>query len=428
MARHLALLFHRYAGLYIGCYLSVIGFAGSLVVYFDEIDRVLTPELHRVRGSGEPLDPSALISRAEKIEPKARVTDISLKRSVEDATLIRMEPSVDPKTDRPYRIDFTELYLDPVTGEERGRRSFGDLSQGLKGIMPLIYKFHYSLALGDFGVKLLGITALIWVFDCFVGFYLTLPPIRSGSQGRARRGWISRWGLAWSIKFGSLIRGLFDIHRATGLWIWILLLMFAVSSVSFNLRDEVYEPVMRSFAPVESDGHADAAIDIRTTEAPSLDWSSAIRRGRELMLSISKKHAFAIGSEAWIFLDRSRGVYLYTVHSNLDISRSEARTSATFSANDGSLLAVDLPTSHHAGNTITNWLAALHKGKAFGEAYRALLCVGGLLISTLSLTGIYIWQKKRMARILHAQRNSSRRAQYVETGGSLSIEEITNGR
>jgi uncharacterized iron-regulated membrane protein len=408
MARHLAVLLHRYAGLYIACYLSVIGLAGSLIAYFDEIDHALTPELHRVSSSGKPLDPTTLISQAEHLASKARVTDIVLKERLNDTTLVRMEPRIDPETNRPFKLDFTEIYLDPFSGEERGRRNFGDLSQGLKGLMPFIYRFHYSLALGETGTKLLGATALIWAFDCFVGFYLTLPPMRGDGQGRARRSWLSRWGLAWSIKFGGLVRTFFDIHRAAGLWVWLLLLIFAWSSVSFNLREEVYLPVMRSLLSFDS-GHEFEAPNLdETMAAPFLDWAPALDRGRELMISLSAQHSFAIDAETWISLDRARNVYLYSVHSSLDISSSEGQTSVTFSAIDGSLLAFEPPTSFHSGNTFTNWLAALHKGKAFGQTYKAFICVVGLLITTLSLTGIFIWWKKRMARMAQIRRSSGR--------------------
>jgi len=38
----------------------------------------------------------------------------------------------------------------------------------------------------------------------------------------------------------------FDLHRAFGLWVWPLLLVFALSSVSLNLKNEVYEPFMKT--------------------------------------------------------------------------------------------------------------------------------------------------------------------------------------
>jgi len=123
MTRRSWVLVHRYAGLYMACFLIVAGLTGSLIAFY-------------------------------------------------------VEPRRNPATGEPYVLDFTELYLDPYSGEELGRRRFGEISQGVVNLMPFIYRFHYSLALGEIGTWLLGIAALIWTLDSFVGFYLTLPPWR----------------------------------------------------------------------------------------------------------------------------------------------------------------------------------------------------------------------------------------------------------
>lgn len=37
----------------------------------------------------------------------------------------------------------------------------------------------------------------------------------------------------------------FDLHRASGLWTWVMLFILAWSSVVFNLSNEVYTPVTK---------------------------------------------------------------------------------------------------------------------------------------------------------------------------------------
>ena len=57
-------------------------------------------------------------------------------------------------------------------------------------------------------MRLLGIIAIIWTLDCFVGFYLTLPrPAKRANAARAAsvtrqldRGFWARWKPAWAIK------------------------------------------------------------------------------------------------------------------------------------------------------------------------------------------------------------------------------------
>jgi uncharacterized iron-regulated membrane protein len=47
-----------------------------------------------------------------------------------------------------------------------------------------------------------------------------------------------------------------------------------------------------------------------------------------------------------------------------------------------------LPTGQYAGNTVTSWLFALHEANVFGLPYRIIVCLLGLAIVMLSVTGI----------------------------------------
>jgi hypothetical protein len=41
----------------------------------------------------------------------------------------------------------------------------------------------------------------------------------------------------------------FDLHRAVGLWTWVMLLVLAVSSVQYNLYDEIFRPTLTALLP-----------------------------------------------------------------------------------------------------------------------------------------------------------------------------------
>jgi uncharacterized iron-regulated membrane protein len=59
-----------------------------------------------------------------------------------------------------------------------------------------------------------------------------------------------------------------------------------------------------------------------------------------------------------------------------------------------------------AGNTVTNWLRALHMitDPMDHLVYRIFVVVVGLVIAMLSATGVYLWWKKRRARLFHRRR------------------------
>lgn len=134
------------------------------------------------------------------------------------------------------------------------------------------------------GRWLLASIAIIWLFDCFVGFYLTLP---KHAKFKNFFHYIKRGSPAWKIKRGSqAVRINYDIHRASGLWLWPLLFVIAFSSIYLNLNKEVFKPVLSmitSFAP-----HPTDALPKVKPKIPPLNLDGALRRGLELRPSTAK--------------------------------------------------------------------------------------------------------------------------------------------
>lgn len=122
--------------------------------------------------------------------------------------------------------------------------------------MPFIYSIHESLALGDTGVLILGLAALLRLIQCFIGGYLTLPYSRVSPPRRLssnlQRPWLERWTTAWKIRIQrNFAKVAFDLDRADGLWLWALLFVFSASAISFNLP-AVYKPIVSHLLGFES--------------------------------------------------------------------------------------------------------------------------------------------------------------------------------
>jgi hypothetical protein len=85
------------------------------------------------------------------------------------------------------------------------------------------------------------VAALIWTLDCFIGFFLAFPPGRRDNPASVPqnvRRWWWRWKPSWLVRWNSSQHKVtFDLHRAGGLWLWPLLLVFAWSaSPSISLK------------------------------------------------------------------------------------------------------------------------------------------------------------------------------------------------
>lgn len=379
---------HRWAGLTIAGFLIVVGLTGGLLAFFTELNHLLTPRLFPAPRPGAQLDLAALASRAEALVPNARVNSASL--GFEGTTMISMEPRPGAAS-----LDFNQLFLDPHTGEELGRRMAGEFPPHLDTIIPFVFRLHFALALGETGAWVLGIVALIWTVDCFVAFYLTLPlPYRG-----VARSYFAKWKLSWLVKTnGSFYRLNFDLHRAGGLWLWAMLLIFAWSSVHFNMN-EFYRRATNLLFDYRTPGWT---VEPPQTEAEApMGWEAALGVATRIMDERAQADTFTIDRPVSISLLREQGLYLYTVHSSRDIGDRFGSTTIAFDASTGAFESASLPTGERLGNTFTTWLVELHMANVFGPAYRIFVSALGLAIVMLSATGVYIWWRKRVARLHH---------------------------
>jgi uncharacterized iron-regulated membrane protein len=131
---------------------------------------------------------------------------------------------------------------------------------------------------------------------------------------------------------------------------------------------------------------------------PQLTMREAHAVGQRLMAEQAQQHGFEIQGEAWLVYAAHHGLFSYTVHSSLDLSSEHAGTEIYFDRNDGRLVAFDAPSGVNAGNTLTNWLYALHFGQVWGLPYRLFLTLMGPIVCLLSITGVWIWWRKRAKR------------------------------
>lgn len=399
--RGLLVLLHRYVGLVLALFLLIAGVSGTLLAWNDELEVLAAPELMLAPApaGAQPLDPLLLrqqvLDRFPGLELPYAALHIEPGRSLMYS--IKRRP---PAPDGAVRDD--QAFINPYTGELLGTRKWGDLSQGRKNWMPFIYRLHTSLLLGAVGTYTFGVIALLWTLDCFVGAWLTLPP---RAQRRPAKSWAARWWPAWKLRPVAGYKLVFDLHRAGGLWPWAALLVIAWSSVAFNLK-EVYEPVMRTvFAHQPGEEHYPVLAQPRLR--PALDWHAARTTGRRLMADQAAQLGINIHSEDSLAYVPALGLYVYDVQSTLDVMRSHGVTRLAFDGDTGEFRGRWLPTGGAAGDTIRSWITLLHRaaigGALGGWPIKLLVSAAGVMVSVLSVTGVWIWVRKRRGRLAQAR-------------------------
>lgn len=406
---HIA-LFHRWAGLALAGFLLLAALTGTLLVWYEELDAWASPHLLRVvppTPQSPLLDPLELRQKVQLQYPGAYAAMAPLQQTPGHAVVVRLF-GLPSAAGQLKQLPNDQVFVNPYTGEVLGERKWGDIAQGMKNLLPFIYRLHYSLALDTAGETLLGIAALLWTVDCFAGAWLTLPAPTRDNSARQPPPWLLRWWPSWKLRLrhGTYKRN-FDLHRAAGLWVWAMLFVLAWSSVAFNLHNAIYDPVMRTPFAHQADGPSQVQSP-QPRMTPKLDWAAARETGRQLMAAQARAHGFTMLDETLLVHDPRRGphgAWRYQVRSSRDIRDRWGSTQVIFDADTGELLQVWLPTGAAAGDTIRTWLTSLHMAALWGTPLRLFMTGMGLAVALLSVTGVWIWARKRQGRAAHHARN-----------------------
>lgn len=380
-------LIHRYVGLALALFIILVSVTGSLLAFNPELERLTAPDWF-----AEPQEDATLLSIPELVQvavqhdPSVFVTDVWVEPDRARVGVSAVAPETDP--------GYSEMVLNPYTGELLGQRHAGALGEGWHNLMPFIYEFHYSLLLGDTGIWLLGIIALIWFVDCFTGLIITFPRRRSASG----KSWLSRWKKAWKIKTGTrFTRFNFDVHRAFSLWLWVVLGIFAWSSVYMNLWDSFYTQVTRTLMPYHPPWYE---LEARPAGAnvPPHAFQKVYEAAERAMQEQARSDQFDYQPRRLSY-QSSTGVYRYRVYSSLDVSDRLYRTDLYLDAHSLQPVLTYYPSRQHLGNTVSNWLHALHTGKVWGLVYQIVVCVLGLFLVVITVSGVLIWWQRKFRRV-----------------------------
>jgi uncharacterized iron-regulated membrane protein len=413
--RPLMTFIHRWVGLFMAAFLFVSGVTGAVISWDHELDDVLNPHLMFAQSSqkgskdGPALPALDLARQIEARDPRVHVTYLPLAPEPGGTLAFGVEGKRDPATGKLYEVGYNQVFIDPVTGAEQGRREWGAVWPiTTETFVSFLYVFHYSLHIPEmwgidrWGVWFLGVIAILWTLDCFVGFYLTLPPRQKASVqkagAKAGKGFWARWKPAWMIKTSaSAYRINFDIHRAFSLWLWGVLFTVAFTAFSLNLYTEVFYPVMSKVSKVTP-----SPFDQRTP----VDHNSPIIATRTYaqVLDSARAEATKRGWQApagGAFYSPEYGIYGVAFHEpgGDHGAAGVGPPYLYYDGKTGALLGDSQPWKGTAADIFVQAQFPLHSGRILGIPGRILISLTGLVVAALSVTGVVIWLRKRKARV-----------------------------
>lgn len=395
--------FHRWVGLFIAGFLFISGVTGAIISWDHELDDLLNPHLMHAKAAGAPRAPLELAKLIETRDPRVQVTFVPLAPEKGEAYAFGVDAKRNPATGKLFTPGYNQIFIDPATGDELGRRNWGAAWPiTTESFVSFLYVLHYTLhipamwGIDRWGVWLMGVIAVLWTIDCFVGFYLTLPA-QKNAKGTGK-GYLNRWKPAWQIKTkASAYRINFDIHRAFGLWLWGVLFTVAFTAFSLNLYTEVFYPALSKVSKTTP-----GPFELRTP-AP-LDQPIIAKKTYAQVIETAQAEARKRGwtdPVGGAFYAPAYGVYGVTFHQpGGDHGAAGVGTPYLYYDGQTGLPAGErLPWVGTAADIFVQAQFPLHSGRILGLPGRILISFMGVVVAALSVTGVVIWAKKRKARV-----------------------------
>ena len=376
--RKLWLNVHLWLGLGLGLFLSLLGMTGSILVFYDEIDKALNAELMQVNAppQGEAaFKPFAdIMAAANTVLPTTATIDFVTFPSDAKASYVfsYLRPALSEAHDQWH------LYVNPYSAQVLGTKLIKQADDWVpRSFIEFVWQLHFAVLAGDIGTIIVGIIGTLLIFSVLTGLILWWPLT-------------GNWRRVLTIKpRASAERFNHDLHQLAGFYSFPVLLAVLLSGVYMNLPEhfmavvKLFSSDTKSFMDMPHASAAQGRPPIALADALSIVRSRYPEGRIDGLRPAEDEHSghfvrivdvpglSAFWSERQIFVDQYSGEII-------DVRDPSNR-----------------PT---AGQTFVDWQWPLHSGKAFGWTGRILVFLLGLACPVLFVTGLIRWLQKRRAK------------------------------
>ena len=355
---------HRWFGILGGVWLMLLAITGSAIAWYDELDGLLNPDLRHASGSaGQTAPVDQVVARAKEALPGFEPGNILLAQEPDRTHWLLGRQSL---PDGSFRA--VQVFVDPITAELAGWRESGAISLHRHHLPDLLYGLHTDLMAGEIGVIFVGLIALVWLLAHALSLPLAFPRLR-GALSAFRIG-----GHA-----GSL-RRVWDRHRASGIWLWPVTGMLALTGATLSFPMESRE-VVETVSPISERLHY--GMQEREPPANPISFDSAIARVTPDRAAV---HSVRPHPEV--------GLYAVRTFDQRDVD-NQGRLWTYVDMETGEITAQRHDAGDSAGDTFFIWQYALHSGHAFGLAGRLVVTLAGLVTAYLCISGYLLWWRRR---------------------------------
>ena len=345
---------HRWTGLSIALFIILVGLTGSLLVFLDEIDENLNPQIKTVEMGKQKVLLDKMIGSVLEKAPNATIRRVKINPDLKRAYEFRL-------------INNHENYLaqvNPYTGK------LLDLCPNDSYFISFIYSLHTSLLFPPWGDLIVAILALLFTISSLTGL------------------WVQRKFLFKVFKIGirknrNVKTTNSDTHKLIGSIALLTNLIFGGTGIYISLY--AYD---LKFLTEQKQEPQKLIYDVSyRLDNLIFDAQKRIDGFEALFVSFPKSN-----TDNWVI----RGKVPF---GNALYAPKYSNASVEYSFSDGQYKkAFDMRTADF-GEQLRDFGYEFHFGKYGGLPIKILYFIGGLLPAILSITGLIIWQKKSSKHI-----------------------------
>ncbi|MBY4899284.1 PepSY domain-containing protein [Cupriavidus sp. AU9028] len=373
---------HLYIGLGFGLLFVLLGLTGAALVWREEIDVALNPDLLLASAPIDvPVSPMHVqaVTRVLEGDPRyGRPKLLMLPLSGQDVFVawyaLRADSHPTPvlMKGKGKAMSFEgtrarQVMIDPVTLAVKGERIWGQAGLSRPLLMPTLFHLHHYLLAGEAGRVLLGVASLLLLVGVLAGVVL--------------------WWLPRAPDTAAPVRPE-RLHRRAGIVAAPVLLLIAFTGWYLNLP--------RWVTPLVG-GVMEVAPPVAPPKAPAPGAGTPIEPEQAMQRAQALFPDGAVTRVA--FPKRSAPAYEIRLRQPDEVRQGEGATRVWLDAFSGELLAVRDPLNAPEGDRLLYWMYPLHTGEAFGMPGRAAVSCLGAVPLLFAVTGALVWwNRRRLAR------------------------------
>jgi uncharacterized iron-regulated membrane protein len=349
----------------LGLFVVSAALSGTVLVFKDEIDAALFPNLREVTPGFTTAPLQTVLHQAEAAVPGGQVQLLMTARYPGDTHEAWIQPAGTSAL-----TDLRLVYVHPATAEVLGQRPV------TKAPMLVLHYWHSQLLFGGpigTGIVTLGGLALLAL--CLTGIVLWWP-----KKGKLRRALTIKRRQPWH-------RLLYDLHRAAGFYLLPLLVLITITGLALVYHDATETAINQlTGSPPEPEVPALEAPAATATPLPA-DSLQAV--------------AMQLFPEALVtrlmFPREATAPFTVRLKAPSEV-HPNGKTYVVMNPYTAEVLAVRDAANGPVGWRLIDLLYPLHKGGVGGIWTKVLHALCGLMVVVFAITGLIMWWKRTRTR------------------------------